>query len=45
MRIFYSHDLLVYDNKCYLQLYLDYCPYKVVEKQTIDDNLFEADED
>ena len=40
-------SLLVYDSKCYSQLYLDNCAYKVLENQIIDyldDNLFEADE-
>ena len=41
-------SLLVYDNKYYLQGYLDNCAYKVLDKQMIDyldDNLFETDED
>ena len=47
--IFYTHSiesLLVYDNKFYLQVYLDNCDYKTVDKQMIDyldDNLFDAD--
>ena len=41
-------SLLVYKNKYYLQVYLDNCPYKIVDKQTVDylnDNLFEPHED
>ena len=41
-------SLLAYDNTFYLQVYLDNCDYKVVDKQMtdcIDDNLFEPDED
>ena len=37
-------SLLVYDNKYYLQIYLDSCAYKIVSKQMIDyldENLFE----
>ena len=37
-------SLLVYDNKYYLQVYLDNCAYKIVSKQMtdyLDDNLFE----
>ena len=40
--------LLVYDNKFYLQLYLDNCAYKVVDKQKtgyLDGNLFEINEE
>ena len=40
-------SLLAYDNKYYLQVYLDNCVYKIVDKQMIDcldDNLFEVDE-
>ena len=36
-------SLLVYDNKYYLQVYLDNCAYKIVSKQMtdyLDDNLF-----
>ena len=36
--------LLVYENKYYLQVYLDNCPYKIVNKQManyLDENLFE----
>ena len=39
---------LVYKNKYFLQLYLDNCAYKIVDKQMIDylgDNLFETDKD
>ena len=38
--------LLVYQNKYYLQVYLDNCVYKIVNTQMIhylDDNLFESD--
>ena len=38
--------LLVYKNKYYLQVYLDNCTYKIVDKQMIDyvgHNLFETD--
>ena len=41
-------SLLVYENKYYLQVYLNSYAYKVVDKQVIgslDENLFEADED
>ena len=37
-------SLLVYDEKYYLQLFLDNCSYKIVNKQTtdyLDENLFE----
>ena len=36
-------SLLVYENKCYLQAYLDNCAYKIVNKQMADylDNLFD----
>ena len=40
--------LLGYENKYYLQVYLDNCAYKIVGKQIIDylrENLFETDED
>ena len=40
-------SLLVYENKCYLQVYLENCAYKTVNKQMIDyldENLFESDE-
>ena len=43
-----SIDSLLSDNKYYLQVYLQNCPYKILEKQMIDyldDNLFENDED
>ena len=39
-------SLLVYKNKYYLQVYLDNCAYKIVDKQMTDylgDNLFETD--
>ena len=41
-------SLLVYKDKYYLQVYLDNCPYKIVDKQIADylnDNLFEPHED
>ena len=37
-------SLLVYDKKCYLQVYLDNCAYKIVNKQMthyLDENFFE----
>ena len=43
-----NDSLLVYENKYYLELYLDSCAYKIVDKQMadyLDDNLFETDED
>ena len=43
-----SDSLLVYENKCYLQVYLDNYACKIVEKQMIDyfgENLFETGED
>ena len=36
-------SLLVYENKYYLQVYLNNCPYKIANKQMtdyLDDNLF-----
>ena len=39
--------LLVYQNKHYLQWYLDNCAWKIKDKQMIDyldDNFFETDE-
>ena len=36
-------SLPVYENKCYLQVYLDNCAYKTVNKQMthyLDENLF-----
>ena len=39
--------LLVYENKYYLQVYLDNSAYKIVNTQVpdyLDDNLFETDE-
>ena len=41
-------SLLVYENKNYLQVYLDNRAYKIVGKKMIDylhDNVFESDED
>ena len=38
------HSLLLYDKKFYLQVYLDNCAYKTVNKQMtdyLDDKLFE----
>ena len=43
-----SDSLFIYENKYYLQVYLDNCAYKVVDKRIIDylgDNPFETDED
>ena len=40
-------SLLVYENKHYLEVYLDNCAYKIVKKQMTeypDDNIFDADE-
>ena len=40
----YIYSLLAYESKYYLQVYLDNCAYKIVNKQTIyylDENLFE----
>ena len=39
-----SDSLLVYDSKYYLQVYLDNCAYKSVNKRVtdyLDENLFE----
>ena len=35
-------SLLVYENKYYLQVYLDYCAYKIVDTEMVDylDNSF-----
>ena len=41
-----DHYLLVLENKYYLQVYLDNCNYKNINKQItdyLDDNLFETD--
>ena len=41
--VIFIASLLVYENKYYLQVYLDNCAYKIVDKQMIDyldDNLF-----
>ena len=41
-------SLLVYENKYYLQAYLENCAYKIVKTQMLDyldDNLLETDED
>ena len=41
-------SILVYDKKCYIQLYLDNCANKIVDKKMLDflhDILFKADED
>ena len=41
-------SLLVYENKYYLQILLDNCAHKIVDKQLIDylcHYIFEADED
>ena len=40
--------LLLYENKYYMQVCLESCAYKIVEKQMInyyDENLFETDKD
>ena len=40
-------SLLVCENKYYLQIYLDNCAYRIVDKQImdyLDDNIFESDE-
>ena len=40
--------LLIYKNKYYLQVYLNNCAYKIIDKQmrdNLDENLFESDED
>ena len=45
--IIFIDSLLVYENKNYLQLYLDNCAYKILNTQMIDyldDNLLEFDE-
>ena len=42
------YSLLVYENKFYLQVYLENCAYKTVDKRMIDylgDTAFETDED
>ena len=41
-------SLLVYENKYNLQVYLDHCAYKIVDKQMRDylhNNLFKIDKD
>ena len=41
-------SILVYESKNYLQVYLNNCTYKIVDKQIINylvDNHFETDED
>ena len=43
-KVIYTNPLLVYGNKYYLQVYLDNCAYKIVNKQMID-YLVETDED
>ena len=43
-----TDSLLVYENKYYLQVYLDNYAYKIVDRQVtdyLDDNLFETDKD
>ena len=40
-------SLLVYENQYYLQVYLDNCVYKIIDKQMadyLDDNHFKIDE-
>ena len=34
--VIFIDPLLVYDNKYYIQVYLDNCPYKIVNKQMTD---------
>ena len=34
--VIFIDSLLVYDNKYYLQVYLDNCAYKIVNKQMTD---------
>ena len=46
--VIFFYSLFVYDNTFYLQVYLNNCAYKIVDKQMIDyleDNLSEPDED
>ena len=41
-------SLLVYENKYYLQVYLNNCAYKIADKQMVDDlsdKVFKTDED
>ena len=43
-KFIFIDSLLVYENKYYLQVYLDNCAYKVIDKRMIDylaENLFE----
>ena len=42
--VIFIDSLLVYKNKYYLQVYLDNCAYKIVNKQMtnyLDENIFE----
>ena len=42
--VIFVDSLLVYENKYYLQVYLDNCTYKIVNKQMtdyLDENIFE----
>ena len=42
--VIFIDSLLVYENKYYLQVYLDNCTYKIVNKQMtnyLDENIFE----
>ena len=42
--VIFVDSLLVYENKYYLQVYLDNCAYKIVNKQMtnyLDENIFE----
>ena len=46
--VIYIDSLVVYNHKYYLQVYLDSCAYKIIDKQMIDyfdKNHFETDED
>ena len=39
-----EHSLIVYDNKYYLEVYLENCAYKIVNRKMrvyLDENLFE----
>ena len=42
--VIFIDSLLIYENKYYLQVYLDNCAYKIVNKQMtnyLDENIFE----
>ena len=43
--VIFINSLLVYDNKYYLQVYLDNCAYKIVNKEMtdyLDENVFDV---